>query len=442
MAVTLRQSFPWREGNEFQLLVDGGEIFAAMLASIQAAQSQILLEMYLVESGALMNRFIVALIEARQRGVDIYLLFDDFGARGLLERDRQRITQAGIALVTYNPLRYGGMRRNLLRDHRKLMVVDGAVAFVGGMGLTDAFDAITNPESYWHDTAVQARGLVVADWHAVFRQNWRYWARQALPGVKMPGFKRLGFSRPGFTRPGFKTPDFNKPELTAPGPESPPEAFEARPELVGSSQTGRVAGGRRFGVVGIHHSFLKRVRRAERRVWMMTAYFVPPRGLLRALRRAARRGVDVRLLLPGPITDHPAVRYSGHQHYHSLLRAGVRIFEYRPRFLHAKLLLCDDWVSLGSSNVDRWNLRWNLEANQEVEDSRFAACVRELFETDFADSEECQLTVWQMRPRYRRVLEWFWGNVAWLLGGIGVYRHRHSSRESRRNADRNADRKQ
>ena len=136
MAVTLRQSFPWREGNEFQLLVDGGEIFAAMLASIQAAQSQILLEMYLVESGALMNRFIVALIEARQRGVDIYLLFDDFGARGLLERDRQRITQAGMALVTYNPLRYGGMRRNLLRDHRKLMVVDGAVAFVGGMGLT------------------------------------------------------------------------------------------------------------------------------------------------------------------------------------------------------------------------------------------------------------------------------------------------------------------
>jgi cardiolipin synthase len=426
MALTFRQNFPWREGNEFQLLVDGGDIFAAMLSSIQAARSQILLEMYLVESGALMNRFIVALIEARQRGVDIYLLFDDFGARGLLERDRQRITQAGMALVTYNPLRYGQWRRNLLRDHRKLMVVDGEVAFIGGIGLTDAFDAITNPESYWHDTAVQARGLVVADWHTVFRRNWRYWAKQALPGFKAPKFKA----------PEISATEFNATELKTPRPKMQPEVSDARPESVGSGQAGRVAGGRRFGVVGIHHSFLKRVRSAERHVWMMTAYFVPPRGLLRALRRAARRGVDVRLVLPGPITDHPAVRYSGHLHYYSLLRAGVRIFEYRPRFLHAKLLLCDDWVSLGSSNVDRWNLRWNLEANQEVEDNRFAACVGELFETDFAVSDECQLTVWQMRPRYRRVLEWFWGNVAWVLGGIGVYRHRHSSRESRRNADR------
>jgi phosphatidylserine/phosphatidylglycerophosphate/cardiolipin synthase-like enzyme len=119
------------------------------------------------------------------------------------------------------------------------------------------------------------------------------------------------------------------------------------------------------------------------------------------------------------------VRYAGHRYYYSLLRAGVRIFEYQPRFLHAKVLLCDDWVSLGSSNVDRWNLRWNLEANQEIEDSRFAARTRELFETDFADSEECLPDSWQMRPRYRRALEWFWGKVDRWIDRVTTRLRRH-----------------
>lgn len=368
-----RQEFPWRDGNRFQLLVDGGAIFPAMLAAIARAQSQVFLEMYLVESGSLMGQFISALLDASQRGVSICLLFDDYGARGLGQTDRRRLEQAGINVAYYNPLHYGDLRRSLLRDHRKLLVVDESMAFVGGMGITDAFDTATHPEDYWHDAAVQVEGPVVSDWHMVFRTNWRYWARQKLPEAR---------------------------------------AWPAD-ELAGLP--GRVSGGRRFGAAGIQRSFIKRVRSAERQVWMMTAYFVPSRGLLRALRKAARRGVDVRLLLPGPITDHPSVRYAGRRFYHSLLRAGVRIFEYQPRFLHAKLLMCDDWVSLGSCNVDRWNLRWNLEANQEIEGSQFAAHVRELFVTDFGASKECHAQQWQLRSQYRKWQEWFWGRVDWLL---------------------------
>jgi len=376
MAIIFQRHFPWRENNHFRLLVDGGEIFPAMLASIHAAQSQILLEMYLVESGALLDQFISALVDAAQRGVNIYLLFDGYGARGLNARDRQRIARAGIQLTIYNPLRFGKVRRNLLRDHRKLLVVDTVQAFVGGMGLADVFDVRAHPQTFWHDAAVCIEGPVVADWYAVFCRNWRYWAKQDLLPVAVPDADVAGVS---------------------------------------AGQAGRVVGGRRLGALSIHHFFLKRVRNAERRVWMMTAYFVPSHSLLRALRKAARRGVDVCLLLPGSKTDHPAVRYAGHQYYYSLLRSGVRIYEYQPRCLHAKVLMCDDWVSLGSSNVDRWNLRWNLEANQEIENSAFAVRTRELFETDFADSEECRLNTWQMRPRYRRVLEWFWGRVArWL----------------------------
>ena len=183
MAVIFAQGFPWREGNEFRLLVDGGEIFETMLECVETAKSQIFLEMYLVESGVLMDRFIAALAGAVKRGVEVCLLFDDFGARGLAEKDRQRIKQAGINMAMYNPLHYGELRRNLLRDHRKLMVVAGSTAFVGGMGLTDAFDVVTNPESYWHDTAVQARGPGVADWPAVVRTDWRYWGGWCVPAL-------------------------------------------------------------------------------------------------------------------------------------------------------------------------------------------------------------------------------------------------------------------
>jgi len=372
MARYLKQRFPWREGNQFQLLVDGGEIFPAMLAAIYSAQSQILLEMYLVESGRVADRFIAALCAAARRGVSVYLLLDDFGAREFDKGDRHRLESAGVQMVFYNPMHYGELRRNLLRDHRKLLVVDERVALVSGIGLTDDFDTEAHPEDYWHEAAVRVEGPCAADWVEAFRRNWH-------SGV---------------------------------GPsESLPDSTAELENWAPGRMVGRVASGRRFGAVEIHRDFVKRVRVAERRVWMMTAYFVPSRRLRRALRLAAARGVDVRLLVPGPITDHPGVRYAGRRFYAHLLSAGVRIFEYQPRFLHAKVLLCDDWVSLGSSNVDRWNMRWNIEGNQEVEDSGFAGEARELFESDFLLCEECRLAEWQWRPWYFRLRERLWGYV-------------------------------
>ncbi len=373
--------FPWREGNRFQLHVNGAEIFPAMLAAIGAARRQILLEMYLVESGVLTSRFVDALQAAAQRQVDVYLLFDAFGATGLNQTDRYRLRDVGVQLIFYNPLRYGALRRNLLRNHRKVLVVDERVAFVSGVGMTDAFDPGQNPLQYWHDVAVQAEGPVVGDWVQVFRRNWQRWSREALP-VSL-------------------------------------ELLSAADIFPG--QRGRVISGRQFGSTDIQRAFIERIAGARQRVWMMTAYFVPSHRLRWALRGAARRGVDVRLLLPGPITDHPAVRYAGRRFYYSLLRSGVRIFEYQPRFLHAKVLLCDQWVSLGSCNLDRWNLRWNQEGNQEIDDAPFAAHTRSLFETGFQLSEECLRETWPLRPRYRRGQEWFWGWVDRLLDRLGAW---------------------
>ena len=129
--------------------------------------------------------------------------------------------------------------------------------------------------------------------------------------------------------------------------------------------------------------------------------------------------MDVRLLLPGRHTDHPAIRHAGRRFYSSLLRHGVRIFEYQPRFLHAKTLLCDQWVSIGSSNFDRWNLRWNLEANQEVDDPGFAGSVRAMFETDLKASVEIDKEQWQRRRWITRLREHLWGRVDMWLDNLG-----------------------
>lgn len=393
------QKFPWREKNQFQLLIDGSEIFPAMLAAINSAQSQILLEMYLIESGKLADSFITVLAKAAKREVKVYLLLDDYGARDFKQKDRNRLNEAGIHTVYYNPIGFWnpilvwGWRRTLLRDHRKLLVVDDQVAILGGMGITDNFDNTLTPENYWHDVAVKTNGPVVYDWLTVFQSNWDTWTKKQYP-VAVDSFSH-------------KTTVSNN---------------------ISPGQAGRVAAGSYFGRSEIQRAFVKRVLGAEHHVWMMTAYFVPMSRLLRAFRLAARRGVDVRLLVPGPETDHPSIRYAGRRHFYHLLRTGVRIFEYQPRFLHAKVLLCDSWVSLGSSNVDRWNLRWNLEGNQEVEDSEFAHDVRELFETDLKDSTECVLEGWHSRSWIGRWREWFWGRIEILVETLSEILRRYRDR--------------
>lgn len=187
---------------------------------------------------------------------------------------------------------------------------------------------------------------------------------------------------------------------------------------------GRVATASALYIQDIRRSLFSRIRNATQRIWMCTAYFVPSRKLLRALGQAAQQGVDVRLLVPGPISDHPAVRHAGRRFYSRLMRHGVRIFEYQPRFLHAKTLLCDEWVSIGSSNFDRWNLRWNREANQEVNDARFAVVVHHMLENDLAHSIEIDKERWRRRRWITRLRERLWGRVDLWLDDISRRRIR------------------
>lgn len=370
-----RYHFPWRGGNQFRLLVDGVNFFPAMLDAINQAKHFIALEMYLVESGNILNLFTDALLLAAKRDVKIFLLLDDFGARGMKKNDQRRLNHTNIKLCFYNPLHYGQLRRSLFRDHRKLLLIDNRIAFIGGAGLTDAFDQNQTPKHFWHDVMAEIQGPCVDDWARLFIDNW--------PADKSD----LDF----FSHITSHEADANQAQL------------------------GRVAITQMSSRQEIKRSLIKRLKSAEHWVWITTAYFVPSWKIRRALHKAAKRGVDVRLILPGRHTDHPAVRHAGRRFYYSLLKHGVRIFEYQPRFSHSKACLCDQWCSIGSSNLDRWNLLWNLEANQEIDDQDFAAELKQMFETDLQQCSEINYDTWRRRPWHRRLQERFWGRIdIWL----------------------------
>ncbi|SFD26959.1 Phosphatidylserine/phosphatidylglycerophosphate/cardiolipin synthase [Pseudomonas citronellolis] len=368
--------FPWRSGNRFALLVDGEDFFPSMLTAIARAQRQVDLELYLVEGGTCSELLLETLIDALRRGVAVRCLFDGFGALRLGSAWGRRLREAGGELRLYNPLRWRGGWRNLFRDHRKLLLVDQDLGYVGGAGATDEFWSVPENASAWHEVMVEMQGPVLADWLVLFERQWHACLQaKAWRPLQMVSPARL--------------------------PPTP----------VGSSGLGRVAYADARQHRDILQSLVRSLNSAQQRIWLATPYFLPTWKVRRALRKAARRGVEVRLLLTGRLTDHAPVRYAGQRYYPRLLRAGIRIFEYQPRFLHMKVVLVDDWTSVGSCNFDHWNLRFNLDANIEILDADFTAAVADCLIADFAASREIDFTLWHGRSLWMRLHQRLWG---WL----------------------------
>lgn len=368
--------FGWRSDNQFSLLNDGPAFFPRMLAAIDAANQQVELELYLIESGRCVEALLNSLCAAAQRGVTVRCLIDGYGAQGLHANERGRLSACGVEFRCYNPVGWRRGMRNFYRDHRKLLLIDQHLAFTGGTGATDEFWIPDEAQSQWHEIMVEIRGPLVADWQALFEHQWH--ASVAKLGWVLRPSKRI------------------KP------PPMPP--------ITGVGH-GRVAYADARQHRDILQALVRAVSNSEQRVWLATPYFLPTWKVRRALRKAASRGIDVRLLLSGRNTDHPSVRFAGQRYYPRLLRSGVKIFEYQPRFLHLKMVLVDQWVSLGSCNFDHWNLRFNLDANLEALDPALTQQVDACFEADFAQSVQVTQQLWQRRPWLSRLQQRLWG---WL----------------------------
>ena len=364
------------EGNEVRLLRNGSAAYPEMLAAIASAEQQILLEMYWFGSDAIGRRFAAALADAARRGVEVSIIYDAVGSVGASEEMFAELEQAGAHVIEFNPIAPWKQRFRLSkltrRDHRKILVIDGKTGFTGGINIADYWLPLDDGGAGWRDDMVRIDGPAVAGLSDCFAL---VWAR--LRGRKL--------------------------RLTEPLSPLPTVRGTARAQ----SSAIRVLGQRFLRTQQqISRAYLHYVRRAERRVFIANSYFVPDRRVLRALARAARRGVDVRIIVPGQ-SDVDIVRHASRAVWGRLLRAGVRIFEWDESVLHAKTAVVDGmWSTIGTFNFDYMSLRVNLEVNVSVLDARFANRLESSFLEDFERCREVSLVDFRFRPLGQRLLEY------------------------------------
>jgi cardiolipin synthase len=368
-----RLDAPVTEGNKVQELVNGVEIFPPMLAAIHAATNSITFENFIWHSGVLSDEFIEALGESAARGVDVRVVLDDFGTLRLKNTDEDRLRRSGIRLVKYNRLwKFWSWNH---RTHRKLMVVDGRVAFIGGACIGDDWLGNAEHEPLWRDTHYRVEGPVVAQIQRVFETNWRQLTEQPLPDSFFPQLPQIGVL--------------------------PVQCFESGPGE---------------GKLNAKLTALESIRAATNDIRLAHCYFVPDRESVRVLLDARKRGVRVEIMTPGVIHAN-VVRRASRSKWKDLLEAGVEFYEFQPAAFHCKTLIVDErWVSVGSANFDPRSFHINDEANINVLDAEFARRQIELFEADKAKSQRITAESYRKRsPLWIRAAEKFYGLLSPLL---------------------------
>jgi len=360
-------------GCRVDLLHGGGETFPAMLAAIRGASHHVHLETYVLRSDATGKRFQRALIERASAGVAVRVIFDALGSLGVDWGFLRELRKAGVQLVEYHPIAPWRQRWGLTRrDHQKLLVVDGEVAFVGGTNIGDEY--APEPEGGgWHDMHARVEGPVVGQVGRLFRKTWL---------------------RGGGARFGEAVVD----------PEPAGEAMAYAIDNYGPIRRGRM-----------HRSYRHAIRAAQRSIRIMNAYFIPDRALRRALRHAARRGVGVEVIVPAR-SDVAVARLASRYLYGSLLKYGVRIHEFQDRMMHAKCGVIDGcWATIGSYNLDARSMFHNLEAGLVILDEPFASRLEREFDEHLARCREIRLEEWSRRSIWDVALEWLGYRVRhWL----------------------------
>lgn len=358
-------------GNEVEVYLRGEDAFAAMQEATRAAEREILAESYIVKDDLIGRALRRELAAAAARGLDVRLLADAVGSFATRAAYWDGLRAGGVDVRLYHPL-FPHLWYQPFRDHRKIFVADRRVAFTGGMNFGDEYGSPrSQPGQNWRDTHVRVSGPAAWEMAVVFSEGWQRAGGGALELQPLPAER-----------------------AEAPGARI--LVLDSRPGR-GHEETASVLA----AIVGA----------ARHRVWITNAYFAPGHAAVRILGRAARRGVDVRLLLPGQ-TDVPLVRHAAHGYYRRLLAAGVRIWEYQAAVLHAKTLVADGLISvIGSTNLDFRSFVFNAECNLAILDPPTAAVLEEAFETDLEQAEEIRPAVWRRRTTLHRLSD---GLARWL----------------------------
>ncbi len=353
-------------GNRIDTLVNGRQIFPAMLAAIDGARKTITFETFIYWADPVGQAFKEALCTAAQRGVKVHVLIDWVGGRNLDRGLHATLLDAGVEVQLYHPLNWYHLHRMNNRTHRKLLVIDGRVGFTGGVGIARIWSGDAEDEEHWRDTHYRVEGPVVAQMQAAFLDNWMKSTGHVLHGE-----------------------DYF-PELSP----------------LGSSRAQMFTSSAQQGADSMQLMVALALGAASREIWIQNAYFVPDELTTEGLVDAAQRGVKVRIMVPGAVTDADVVRRASQASWGRLMAAGIEIFEYQPTMLHCKVMVVDgQWCSLGSANFDTRSFRVNDEANLNVWDEQFAAQQLALMHDDLKRCERYDYGRWRRRPLQRRIIE-------------------------------------
>jgi cardiolipin synthase A/B len=333
------------QNNHIGLLINGGEAYQAMLVAIQQAHSYILLQVYIVHDDVIGNQLRRALIERAQQGVKVFVLYDGIGSQNLPWRYKRSLEDAGVRVEVFKSSR--GFHKPFqlnFRNHRKILIVDGAVGFTGGFNIGDEYLGKDPQLSPWRDTAVMLQGPIVQPLQAVFLSDWQWIAGQ-LPCVNWT-VKASGDNAIACVFPTGAVDDLSICKL----------------------------------------AFISAIDQAKQRLWIASPYFVPDDAVMTALQLAALRGVDVRILLPNR-ADHRLVYLCSFSYYTEMIGAGVAIYRYIPGFMHQKVILIDDMLAgVGTVNLDNRSFSLNFEVTVWVHQAEFIQQVAGMFDDDFAVS--------------------------------------------------------
>ncbi len=354
---------PILDGNLVTPLVNGVEIFPAMLAAIERAERSITFETFIYWEGHIAQKFADALADKARRGVKVHVLMDGVGCNCVNGPAIRQMTDAGVELEIYHAANFARVNH---RTHRKLLVVDGVVGFTGGVGIADEWDGNAASPEERRDTHYRVEGPVVAQMQAAFLDNWMKTRAMVLHG------------------------DDYFPELHPAGPHRC-QMFKSSP--MEGSESARIM-------------YLLSIAAAERTIKIGNAYFVPDDLTTQTLLEAIERGVEVEVLLPGEQIDSALVRGASRHRWGDLLPHGVRIFEFQPTMYHCKTMIIDGlWTSVGSANFDNRSFRLNDEANLNILDREFAAAETRSFDQDLERSREITHAEWLRRPAWQRVTD-------------------------------------
>ena len=354
------------DGNRVVAYNNGAEIFPAMLEAIRGARVSVTFETYVYWSGEIGELFAKALAERAEAGIPVHVTIDWVGSIKMDPALLDLMEDAGVEVERYRPLHWYNLGRMNNRTHRKLLVVDGRIGFTGGVGIADEWKGSAQDPDHWRDIHFRIDGPVVAQIQAAFNDNWIKTTGRVLNG-----------------------PDYFPP--LEPAGDMKAHLFIASP--AGGSES-------------MHLMFLMAIAAAEHTIDLAASYFIPDELVMGALLQARKRGVRIRVVLPGPYIDSSLVRVTSKADWGPLLRAGVEIHEYQPTMFHNKLLIVDDeMVSLGSTNFDIRSFRLNDEASLNVYDRDFALQMTRVFERDLERSKPYTYEQWLSRPWRERIAE-------------------------------------